>query len=136
MGIRGRESAASLTVIGIGGIESVKRPDAPQELSAEQAAEWDAVVNRLPADWFPRETLPMLSQYCRHVVAARHIGQLIAAAESGDELDLAKYDLLLRMQEREGRALSSLATRMRMTQQATYDPKRKKPTQEKPPWQQ
>ena len=136
MGTRGRESAASLAVIGAGGIESVRRPDPPPELSPEQAAEWDAVVNRLPADWFPRETLPMLAQYCRHVVAARHVGQLIAATESGDELDLSKYDMLLRMQEREGRALSSLATRMRMTQQSTYDPKRKKPTQEKPPWQQ
>ena len=135
MGTRGRESAASLTVIGIGGIESTQRPDAPQELTAEQASEWEAVVNRLPANWFPRETLPMLAQYCRHVVAARHIGQLIDQAESGDELDLSRYDLLLRMQEREGRALSSLATRMRLTQQATYDPKRKKPTQEKPPWQ-
>ena len=136
MGARGRESAASLTVIGGGGIESVARPDAPHELSAEQATEWESVVNRLPADWFPRETLPMLAQYCRHVVAARHIGLLITAAESGDELDLAKYDLLLRMQEREGRAMSSLATRMRLTQQSTYDPKRKKPAQEKPPWQQ
>ena len=136
MGTRGRTSAASLAVIGAGGIESVRRPDAPPELTPEQAAEWDAVVNRLPADWFPRETLPMLAQYCRHVVAARHVAQLIDAAESSDELDLAKYDMLLRMQEREGRALSSLATRMRLTQQATYDPKRKKPAQEKPPWQQ
>lgn len=135
MGTRGRESAASLTVIGLGGIESVRRPDPPGELTQEQAGEWQAVVNRLPADWFPRETLPLLAQYCRHVVASRHIAQLIDEAESGDSLDLDKYDMLLRMQEREGRALSSLATRMRLTQQATYDPKRKKPAQEKPPWQ-
>ena len=135
MGTRGRESAASLTVIGLGGIESVQRPGPPGELTQEQADEWQAVVNRLPADWFPRETLPLLAQYCRHVVASRHIAQLIDEAESGDSLDLDKYDMLLRMQEREGRALSSLATRMRLTQQATYDPKRKKPAQEKPPWQ-
>jgi hypothetical protein len=38
------------------------------------------------------------------------------------------------MQEREGRALSSLATRLRITQQATLSAKAKKPTQVRKPW--
>jgi hypothetical protein len=38
------------------------------------------------------------------------------------------------MQEREGRALSSLATRMRLSQQTTYDKSKKKPLQGKKPW--
>ena len=43
-------------------------------------------------------------------------------------IDVGKYDKLLAMQEREGRALSSLATRMRITQQALYDKSKKAPS--------
>jgi hypothetical protein len=51
-------------------------------LTDEQATEWWAVVNRLPADWFPRETHALLIQYCRHVVSARRVAQLLTQAES------------------------------------------------------
>jgi hypothetical protein len=138
MGTRGRISAASMEVANANPLETIARPDAPYDLTDEQTEEWWAVVNRLPAEWFPRETHGVLSQYCRHVVAARRVAQLITACEAGDgeggDLDLAKYDMLLRMQEREGRALSSLATRLRITQQATMSEKAKKPSQAKRPW--
>ena len=116
---RGRQSAASMEITVPAQIETVSRPDAPYDLTDEQSQEWWAVVNRMPADWFPRETHGMLAQYCRHVVSARRVAQLIANAEKAKKLDLAEYDQLLKMQEREGRALSSLATRMRISQQAT-----------------
>jgi hypothetical protein len=132
MGTRGRVSAASLEVA-TPTADRVQRPDAPYDLTDEQTEEWWAVVNRLPADWFPRETHGVLAQYCRHVVAARRVAQLIAAEEAG-EFDLDRYDQLLRMQEREGRALSSLATRLRITQQATISEKARKPMQGKKPW--
>ena len=132
---RGRQSAASVAVIGAGGIETVRRPDPPRDLSDEQAEEWRAVVNQLPADWFPRETHQLLAQYCRHVVAGRRVAQLIASEESAEEFDVERYDRLLKMQEREGRAMTSLATKMRMSQQATYDREKKKPRQVSKPWQ-
>lgn len=118
---RGPKSAASLEVAlpSATVIETVSRPDAPYDLTDEQSQEWWAVVNRLPADWFPRETHGMLAQYCRHVVAARRVAQLISTAEKSKTLDVGEYDRLLKMQEREGRAISSLATRMRISQQAT-----------------
>lgn len=133
MGTRGKQSVAALSVAGPVGV--TLRPDAPYDLTDEQADEWRAVVARLPADWFPRETWPLLSQYCRHVVAGRRVAQLLAKMETGpDDFDVAAYDKLLSMQEREGRAMSSLATRMRLTQQTTYDPKKKKPLEAKRPW--
>lgn len=120
MGQRGKLSSAALSVVPLEDqIDAVPRPRAPADLSAEQAAEWAEVVNRLPADWFPRETLAMLAQYCRHVVAARRVAEIVAKIEGDEEFDLLAYDRALKMQEREGRALSSLATRMRMSQQAT-----------------
>jgi len=50
MGIRGRQSAASLTVVAPSGAEVMPRANPPDELTDEQAHEWRAVVNRLPAD--------------------------------------------------------------------------------------
>ena len=131
---RGRTSAAEISVISGHGIETVRRPEPPDELTHEHAIEWRAVVNRLPADWFPRETHGVLAQYCRHVVAARRVAQLIDAEEESEEFDLQRYNRLLIMQEREGRALSALATRMRLTQQTTYDRQKVKPAPRSKPW--
>jgi len=130
---RGRKSQASLEVVGAA-TGAVERPRAPRELTSEQAGEWREIVNRLPADWFPRETHQLLAQYCRHVISARRVSQLIASAEETDPFDIEEYDRLLKMQEREGRAMSSLATRMRITQQTTYDKSKKKPVTGKKPW--
>lgn len=133
MKTRGRTSAAALATV-VSPIETVQRPDAPYDLTDEQSAEWWAVVNRMPADWFPRETHYLLAQYCRHVIASRRIAQLINQAEEAKQFDVDAYDQLLKMQEREGRAASSLATRMRITQQTTYDKSRKKPAADRKPW--
>ena len=135
MATRGRKSAASLEIASVSPVETVARPDAPYDLTDEQTEEWWAVVNRMPADWFPRETHGMLAQYCRHVVAARRVAQLIAKAEKQKALDVEAYDRLLKMQEREGRAISSLATRMRISQQATVRAEQaRKPKQVDKPW--
>jgi hypothetical protein len=135
MGTRGRTSAAELSLISSSGIETVRRPEPPGDLTDEQGDEWRAVVNRMPADWFPRETHGMLAQYCRHVVSARRCAQLVAQIEGAEDFDLGAYDKALKMQEREGRAISSLATRMRISQQATVRAeKARKPSQVKKPW--
>lgn len=135
MGTRGRVSKASMEVAKSSAIEKVERPDAPYDLTDEQTEEWWAVVNRLPADWFPRETHALLAQYCRHVVSARRVSQMIVAAEGCPEVDVDQLDKLYKMQEREGRAMSSLATRMRITQQTTYDKSKQKPKVAKQLWQ-
>jgi len=132
---RGRKSADSLQVVTPGNATSLARPQPPSDLTAEQADEWWAVVERMPADWFPRETHGLLSQYCRHVVTARRVAQLIQSAEGADDLDIQQLDQLYKMQEREGRALSSLATRMRISQQALIDKRTDKPGKTaKKPW--
>jgi hypothetical protein len=76
----GRKSIAALSVQAVG--EALPRPDAPYDLTDEQAAEWWAVVNRMPADWFKRETFPLLTQYCRHIIAARRIAKLLEALQA------------------------------------------------------
>ena len=133
MGDRGRKPASELAVVS--SIWVAERPEPPEELTAEQAVEWKAIVGRLPPEWFPRETHGMLVQYCRHIVAARQVAMQIEEKEgTAENFDIKDYDTLLKMQEREGRAASSLATRMRLTQQSTYDPKKKKGDGPAKPW--
>ena len=132
---RGRKSSAEMQVTISGPVETIERPDAPYDLTDEQSAEWWAVVNRMPADWFPRETHAMLADYCRHVVRSRRVSQLIAEEEKGDAIDVGALDKLYKMGERESRAISSLATRMRISQQATLTKRADKGTAGmKKPW--
>jgi chaperone required for assembly of F1-ATPase len=123
---RGRVSAAALSVISSSGIETIRRPEPPSELTDEQSDEWRAVVSRMPADWFPRETWGLLAQYCRHLVSARRVQQLTAAIEKDQEFDIVAYDRALKMQERESRCIASLATKMRISQQTQYDKSKKR----------
>jgi hypothetical protein len=91
------------------------------ELTGEQRVEWIAIVSRMPSNWFPRQTYPLLVQYCRHVVSSRRIAQLIDLEESSDAFTPETYDRLLKMQERETRSLATLAVKMRLSRSAVDD---------------
>lgn len=135
MGKRGRPSSASLA-IAVRPVEIVERQRAPHDLTDEETEVWAAVVNTEAADWFNPSTVPLLTQYCRHVVQARRIAELIERATGeADQLSIGDYDRLLKLQERESRAIASLATKMRISQQATTNHRgNKKPTQARKPW--
>jgi hypothetical protein len=73
------------------------------------------------ADAVTVTTVPLLAVYCRHIVSARLIADELAQFERAwlaDDDGLKRYDCLLLMAEREGRAASSEATRLRITRQA------------------
>ena len=116
-------------------VSVIQRPDAPYDLTDAQSEEWWAIVNRLPADWFPRETHGLLADYCRHVVRSSRVAQMVTDAENEPEIDLLKLDRLYKMAERESRAASSLATRLRISQQSTRSAKEQKPMMVDKPWQ-
>lgn len=115
---RGRPSTAALSVVAMP-TERIERQLPPAELTEEQRGVWFEVVEAEPADWFSPSTRPLLAQYCRHVVQARRIGELIEDATADPDLKPKDYDRLLKMQERESRAVSGLATKMRIAQQST-----------------
>jgi hypothetical protein len=54
MGARGPQSSAALAIVPVAELRGDARPEPPADLTEEQAAEWRAVVERLPADWFPQ----------------------------------------------------------------------------------
>lgn len=139
---RGRKSAASLELATVSRIETIERPQCPYDLGDEEAEVWAAVINRLPADWFPAETQPLLSQYCRAVVQARRVAELIEQAtsdldpETGEPtLTVSDYDRLLKMQVRQSASIAMLATKMRISQQATTNHRgNKKEVSPRKPW--
>jgi hypothetical protein len=145
---RGRQSTAATAIADLAtvNVHAEERPDAPYELNDDEAAEWRGVVEAMPRDWFQRETHGLLVQYCRHVVRARKIADMIADLEetvSNPEQaalqlsnrrkrsnfplqNLDALEGLLRMQERETRAILTLSTKMRLAQQSTIEPNQKK----------
>ena len=121
---RGRKSAASLGVaVTVTGRE---RLAAPVHLSDAEQAVWTEMVNDQPAEAFGPTHIPLMEAYCRHVVRGRILADEIEAFDRAwlaDDDGLKRYDRLLGMAEREGRAASSLATRLRITRQAVLDPR-------------
>lgn len=134
---RGRKSSGALSVVPtttVSPLEVHQRQPAPVELSEEETVEWYAVVDNMPAAWFGRETQPLLTQYCRHVVRARRVAQLLQDMENPKPnkdgeipaFDIALYNQVLIMQDRESRAIATLSTKMRIAQQSTYDKSQRK----------
>ena len=99
---RGRTSAAALSVLSFpdpSRIEGGERPAAPSTLPASAQAVWTRVVASLPADWFSEASWPVLEQYCRHVVEARRLSELIHRAIESPQLEIDAYDRLLKLQD-------------------------------------
>lgn len=141
-----RKSAASLAVVtSIPG----QRPRPPKGLTTAQAAIWKAVVATKPHDWFNPDSYPLLIAYCRHTATADALGARIDAVETlhaGPDLGGASLtffaDLgeLLKMRDRETKAIISLARQMRLSQQSMIRADaagagKRQPAGERKPWQ-
>ncbi|MGL4682161.1 MAG: hypothetical protein ACRCV4_03830 [Hafnia alvei] len=125
MAQRGRKSLAATSAVSLPAIaESRLQPSI--HLSDPEINVWIRLVNDNPASSFTETHRDMLEMYCRHVVQARLLTTQIEEFElewlARDD-GLKRYDKLLTMREREVRSASSLATRLRITRQATSDPK-------------
>jgi hypothetical protein len=112
------ETKKGLTVVDNSKVLAIPRAEPPEELTAEEAEEWRSVTNRMPADYFGREHYACLSQRCRHVVAARRLGQLIEQHLSGEEINPLVYIKLLRAQKEETTAIIACDRTMRLTHQS------------------
>lgn len=139
MGQRGRKSGASLSVIA-GSIDG--RPRAPDDLTEYQQGVWDRIVGSESADFFrSAASQQLLKEYCRHVESAHRVSSMIGLYEKpGAAVDLDEYEKLLRMRDRETKALADKATKLRLTNQSRYTPAAagtaaKKAATERKPWQ-
>jgi len=116
---RGRISAAAIDV---NTIHAIHRPEPPDRLHADAKEIWRQAVGRLPPDWFPAETLPMLEIYCVHVVLHRRLsGMALKNGIPGEDVRSIAKQLA-----EEADLIANLATKMRLTQQSTHDRKKSK----------
>ncbi len=122
MGARGKKTGSEI-VAQRAAVSLMERPKPPLDLTPAQSDEWVEIVNVMPADWFSPENYPLLAQYCRHIVNARHTAQLIDQECSNKEMDVRQYLDLLAAQHKQTSALKALAASMRLAQQARYDTK-------------
>jgi hypothetical protein len=135
MAQRGQKSAQALAALAQNVIE-VPRYEPPVDMPDEQQAIWTRIINRQPAEWFTDANIDLLENYIRHLAGATRINILISKTERKKSFDVDEYDKLLKMRERETRAASSLATRMRLTQQAQYSDRKTQPASKtiEAPW--
>ena len=114
---RGRRSSASLTVLTP---HPGERPEPPADLTVEQAATWRAVVGARPAAFFGADTTPLLAAYTRHTASARVLADALEAI--GWDAPAERLAPLLRLRDREVKAMLAVARVLRLTQQATMTP--------------
>ncbi len=124
MAKRGRPSQADRSTVIEGSFG--KRPDPPDSLTNRQAEVWLAVVAGEKVEVFNTATLrALLANLCRHTESAENLSKVI------DEFNLdglknedgaKQYQTLLRMRELETRAVLSIATKLRLTNQSRYTP--------------
>ena len=110
---RGRKSALSLLETAMTDI--CPRPEPPAELSEEEGAEWIEMCNAVPADYFDKPAQVVLAQYCRHVVVARHLSELIRRCEKSKKFDAKQFRFLIREQRAETLAIYGCLRSMRLT---------------------
>jgi hypothetical protein len=131
------ELEQQLETMSVGPIEVIDRPLPPIDFDDREAAIWSSIVNSMPADWFNIGSVPLLTQYVRHVVASQNLAFLIAnATANSEEINVKEYIALLRAQKEESNALSSLATKLRISNQSLINKRgnHKEISGKKKPW--
>ncbi len=116
---RGR---TSLSAAETSNIHSIARQEAPDTLTDRQKEIWNRIVQSVKPEWFGSETIDLLVAYCGHV--SMHEQLCAELNELGPGSDTRRD--LLKDRERESRAMAMLATKMRISQQATIDPETRK----------
>ena len=98
----------------------IARPDAPYDLSDDEAQEWVAIVNAKEAGWFSREMWPLLTNYCRLTCENRYLAAMLAEQKRQETFKIDAYRKLVRMIQDNTRVLATLASKMRLDQQSSH----------------
>lgn len=112
-----KPSAASLSVVPVA---AVSRMAPPEGLSPEEASLWQLVVDSKPADWFGEDSAPLLKEYVRAACLCDLLDVQIKAALAGG--DSGEVKGFLNMRDKESKRVTSIATKLRLTQQSRYTP--------------
>jgi hypothetical protein len=116
---RGRKSTASLSVVASG---IPQRMAPPAGLTASQSELWGEIAAGKPVDWFSADNAPLLTEYVRAVDMGNVLALAIEAELAGPVEDGPGLKGLLDMRDKEAKRATSIATKLRLTQQSRYTP--------------
>lgn len=119
MGSRGRKSVEAMMLME-GGLVAIPPPDAPYDLTDEQAEEWRKIVNCMPPGYFIPAHFPVFAQLCRHIDASHKVANLL---RSFSQRSKKRESLNLRIYIDESLSIARLSLALRLTHQATLDQK-------------
>lgn len=119
MGVRGPKSIASRSTVVTG---FAARLPAPEHLTAEQAAEWTAIIDSLPGDYFRPGDVPLLAAFC--TASALYKEATARVREDGmvitlDNGRMAAHPAVSVMQQMGG-TLAQMAVKLRLCPSARY----------------
>jgi hypothetical protein len=125
---RGRKSRNQLELTDTLLVDVTRRMPAPPppELTDAQAQVWRDAVSSMPGNWLQRGAYAVLTEYCRHVCRARLLEAQVARFEEEwlkADGGLERFDKLLAMADREGKAALACARALRLTPQAQMHPR-------------
>lgn len=122
MGVRGKKSAAELSVAS-GGVSALpRRPEPWLGLDERETEVWRAIVNAQAVDWFSPGDQPLLAAYCKAValherVSAEAVGaKFTVFGAGGGEV----VNPIFRLQDTAARQMASLAVKLRLSQSAKW----------------
>jgi hypothetical protein len=120
---RGRASAASLAVVQGQG----DRPPPPEGLTPEQRKLWVEITESMEPGWFRPETQPLLEVMVQYVARQRIVARELNEMEDSPGFNRNQWLHLLSHDMALTKAIADLSTKMRLTQQSTYDKSKRKP---------
>ena len=98
-----------------------QRPQAPEHLSATARQIWDDVTSARPPDFFDKGTRPALEAFCAACAEHRRLMAVIEGLSITDPEGLDAYAKLTRLADAHAGRIGTLATKLRLTKQATTD---------------
>lgn len=112
-----RPSASSLAVVAPA---TKARMAPPANITPEESVVWRDVVDSKPVDWFGADSAPLLAEYCRATVACDRLSAMVEAAFAGGDPAVLKD--VVKLRDIESRRLTTIGTKLRLTQQSRYTP--------------
>lgn len=102
--------------------DAVGYAPAPRTLSKRQRAIWRSIAASKPSSWWDGGSVPLLAALVAHLETLEQLqAEFARLGDLASPAALARLEQLSRLRDRESKAASSLATKMRLTQQSKYE---------------
>lgn len=115
----GRRSAAALAIVPINA--ALHRVEPPVELSEAAAKKWREITATMPADWFRPDNWALLTTLCRVLEQADETAEMLDDMRKKGQQRTEDFLKLQQLQLNQSSRIMALMTKMRLTQQSTYD---------------